>query len=252
VDNYQGKQFWIIGATSGIGRALAVSLCNRGARVIASGRTEDALKSLAIECSHLSGEIIPLPIDLAEDNALPSALASIQTQNPLPDSVVYLAAYYQPGPISDITKDNLSQSLSINLRAAIELVQTILPSFLERGHGQIAITASVAGFCGLPNGQPYSATKAALINFVESLNTEVKAKGIDVRLINPGFVDTPMTKKNSFDMPEVITAELAGEEIAEALGKTGFEIHFPKKFTRKMKILRALPYSLYFKLIKRL
>ena len=130
------------------------------------------------------------------------------------------------------------------------MIETVLPLLLAQGGGQITLCASVAGYRGLPKSQPYGATKAGLINIAESLAAEVP-KQIDVRVINPGFVESRLTDKNDFKMPMRISPEKAAKAIADGLNKPGFEIHFPKAFTRIMKLLSYLPNSLYFALMRR-
>ena len=134
----------------------------------------------------------------------------------------------------------------------LNCLHAVLPILQRQKSGQIALCGSVAGYRGLPNAQPYGATKAAIINLAESLKLETAGSGIDVRVINPGFVRTPMTDKNSFDMPMIISPEQAARSLADQLAGSGFEIHFPKKFTWAMKILRLLPDALYFPIVRRM
>ena len=139
--------------------------------------------------------------------------------------------------------------LEVNVLGAFNIVQRVLPYMQEQGEGQIALCGSVAGYAGLPGGQPYSATKAAIINLAESLKAENPA--LDIKLINPGFVKTPLTDKNDFQMPMMLSAEQAAVEVAQGLLSRRFEIHFPKKFTFLLKTLKWLPHGLYFYLVKR-
>lgn len=138
----------------------------------------------------------------------------------------------------------------MNLLGAFTLIDSVLPILKQQRSGQLALCGSVAGYNGLPGGQPYSATKAAVINLAESLKAENPQ--LDIKVINPGFVKTPLTDKNSFQMPMMVSPEYAAQAIAEGLLKRGFEIHFPKKFTLLMKLLRILPRGLYFFLVSKL
>lgn len=246
---YENRRIWIIGATSGIGKALAVELAIKGAEVIASGRNSAKLDALV---RAVNGHIEALPIDVAEEGAIASAIEMMNQSENLPDSIIYMAGFYEPGAVENISKEHFEQTLRVNLWAPIELVRLVAPIFYKRGSGQIALAASVAGYGGLPNGQPYSATKAALINLAESLYLEAAPKGVDIKLINPGFVATPMTDKNEFPMPNIISTEDAAKEIAIGLQRRNFEIHFPKRFTSKLKLLQLLPYRLYFKIVGRI
>jgi len=239
LSDFKDQSIWIIGASSGIGAALARELSARGAKIFLSARQEGKLQSLARE---LGPDHQSLPLDAAQPGAIAAAFTTISTRKI--DRVIYLAATYEPGKISAMDMDHARQMIAVNLTGALEMLHTILPVMEAKGHGQIALCGSVAGYTGLPGGQPYSATKAAIINLAESLHAEMKSKNIDVKLISPGFVETPMTDKNNFDMPAIISPESAARYIAQGLQSKTFEIHFPKKFTFFMKLLRILPYGL--------
>ena len=251
---YHGKRVWIIGASSGIGYALALELASLGAHVIASARNNVSLLQLATDAKarDVPNDIEPLQLDVAQEGALSKAIENMVSENALPDTVIFLAGFYQPTSIHTIDAEDLHHTLRVNLWAALEMCRLITPLFYERTSGQIAIAGSVSGYRGLPKGQPYSATKAALMNFAESLYVESKPQGVDVKLISPGFVQTPLTDKNTFTMPDIISAEEAAKLISDGLSKKDFEIHFPKRFTRKLKFLRVLPAKLYFKLAQKL
>lgn len=245
---YSGERIWIIGASSGIGKALALEFAARGANVIASARNQESLQALSSQSECIES----MPLDVAEEGALASAVERLKGVRSFPDRILFVAAFYQPSSIDRIESADLHATIRVNLWAVIELARLVMPQFYAQGTGQIALVASVAGYRGLPKGQPYSATKAALINFAESLHLEAKPKGVDVKLINPGFVETPMTDKNNFSMPSLISTEEAAIHVTEGLLARGFEIHFPKRFTRKLKLLRLLPYKIFFKLAENL
>lgn len=241
MNDYAGKTVWIIGASSGIGHALAHTLHARGSTLVLSARNENALNNLN---TSLGGGHKVLAFDV-EDQA---AFAKVFSQLEKIDITLYLAAAYKPGEIADVTQEDVAHVLSINLEGAFTLLRYLLPRYKTQGYGQIALCGSVAGYKGLPKGQPYSATKAAIINLAESLRAEVADDNIDVKLISPGFVKTPLTDKNDFEMPMMIKPEDAARAIADGLLGKGFEIHFPRKFTILMKIIGMLPYALYFPL----
>jgi len=141
--------------------------------------------------------------------------------------------------------------LETNLHAVIGAVAAVVPTLLAQKQGAIGIVASVAGYGGLPKALVYGASKAALINFTETLYLDLHGRGLGVYLINPGFVRTPLTARNDFTMPHLIDADRAAREIVAGLGRGEFEIHFPKAFSRKLKLLRLLPYRWYFAAIRR-
>ncbi|MEM9468946.1 MAG: SDR family NAD(P)-dependent oxidoreductase [Pseudomonadota bacterium] len=243
-----GKNIWLIGASSGIGETLAKELHYRGATLILSARSEDKLAEVR---KNLGGQHHILPLDVSDYEAVKKAAEVVKNQTRSIDSVINLAAIYEPTAVQDIDTDFMHKTVSVNLSGMFHVVQSVLPMMREQDYGQIALCGSVAGYRGLPNGQPYSATKAAVINLAESIRAEEGDK-LDIKLISPGFVETPMTDKNQFEMPMKIQPEEAAKAIADGLTKKGFEIHFPKKFTLIMKFIRLLPASFYFALAKKL
>lgn len=247
MDNFEGKHIWIIGASSGIGCALAQELSRQGATLALSARSEDKLNTLKEE---LSGAHKVFPVDVTDLKKLKATADEIMGNFEKLDSVIYLAALYNPGPLYELDIEKTHMLVNVNLNGAFNLLHAILPHFKKHGKGQIALCGSVAGYRGLPKGQPYSATKAAIINLAESLKAEEPT--LDIKLISPGFVKTDLTAKNDFDMPMMIEPEDAAKAIANGLLKKNFEIHFPKKFTFLMKILQILPAFLYFKIAKRM
>ncbi len=237
--SYKDKNIWIVGASSGIGEALARELAQRGAHIILSARSEDKLKAIN---ESLGGAHSVIPVDAGSADDLLAAAKKIQSL----DSVIFMAALYAPH--SKKTKDIgfIHDMLTVNIGGAFNTVNAVLPIFEKQGFGQICLCGSVAGYRGLPYGQPYCATKAATINYAESLKIELEDKNIDVKVISPGFVKTPLTDKNDFSMPMMIGAEVAAKAICKDLLSSKFEIHFPKKFTYIMKTIDVLPRWLYF------
>jgi len=154
-------------------------------------------------------------------------------------------------PVEQFDRDLFRQLLDVNYMGAVNLLDVILPDWTERGHGQILLTASLAAYRGLPRSAPYSASKAALLNMAESLHLELKAKGVLLRVINPGFVRTPLTDKNNFNMPSLMEPDEAAHAIITQLDNTQFEIRFPPRFAFVMNVLRILPYRLYFWITRR-
>ncbi|TNJ41453.1 SDR family oxidoreductase [Phaeobacter sp. B1627] len=231
----EAETIWIIGASDGIGAALARAYARRGARLILSARSGEALQDLA---TTLGTGHIALPLDVADRATIEAAAARIAQIGPL-DRVVHLAALYDPGKISDLAPDTATQIIAVNLTGSFHIAQ-IAPPLLRKG-GQLALCGSVAGYFGLPQGQIYSATKAAVINLVQSLRAEMGGR-CDVRLINPGFVDTRLTRRNDFHMPAMVTPQEAAQAIIDGLNGKRFEVHFPRRLTWPLKLLRILPY----------
>tara|TARA_B100000780_G_scaffold269848_1_gene229048 strand:+ start:2236 stop:2988 length:753 start_codon:yes stop_codon:yes gene_type:complete len=248
MNDFQDKTIWIIGASSGIGAALARELSHRGAHLILSARREEELKVLN---RTMGGGHTVRALDIADAATTRQVADDLVAAGHDLDGVIFLAALYSPhdGKTKDI--EMIHKMLDVNLGGAFNTVHAVQPYFEKRGKGQIVLCGSVAGYRGLPTGQPYCATKAAIINLAESLHVDLGRKNIDVKVICPGFVRTPLTDKNDFKMPMMIEPEEAARAIARGLQSRAFEIHFPKGFTYIMKFVRLLPNWLYFKLIKR-
>lgn len=244
-DAPQTERIWIIGASDGIGKALAKAYHDRGATLILSARSENKLNDLR---DSLNPKHEVVTCDVSDLGSLKAAAAQIAASGPL-DRVIHLAALYDPGKVMDLDPEMAAKIITVNLTGAFYLCQ-IAPPLLRQG-GQLAITGSVAGYIGLPQGQIYSASKAGVINLIESLRVEMAGR-IDTRLISPGFVDTQLTEKNNFDMPFMIRPEDAASRIVKGLDSRRFEIHFPRRLTMILKLLRVLPYWAALPLTRRL
>ena len=244
IKDWSGKRVWLVGASAGIGAALAQALAAKGARLALSSRRLASLEALQIPGALL------LPCDSTQPDTLTAARDELVAAWGGVDLVVYLAGAYEPMQAHTLDVAVLEQVVDVNFYGAVRLTATAMPE-LKAGGG-IALVASVAGYSGLPKALAYGAGKAALIHFAEGLYMDLKSKGIGVWVINPGFVSTRLTAKNDFKMPALITPEQAAADIIDGLASGAFEIHFPKRFTRVMKLLALLPYWLYFPLVKRM
>ncbi|MBI3148952.1 MAG: SDR family NAD(P)-dependent oxidoreductase [Betaproteobacteria bacterium] len=244
---WRHQRVWLLGASSGIGEALARALVAQGAQVALSARRAERLDALAQELPNT----LSLPCDAADPQSLALAAEKVLATWGGVDLAVYLAGDYQPMRAWDYDHSVAERLLAVNLLGAMAFAAALTPILLRQGRGQIAFVSSVAGYRGLPKALAYGPSKAALSNFAEALYLDLAPRGLGVRLINPGFVATPLTAKNDFAMPALISPEQAAEEILRGLAGSGFEIHFPKRFTRWLKLLRLLPYRLYFPLVRR-
>lgn len=246
--DYKEKNVWIIGASSGIGLALAHELARRGARLALSARRQDALDNLKNELGTIH---VVFPLDVTDASAFIKIAVDVKDTLGQLDCVINLSAIYTPSSLANMNLVDARNIIDVNLMGTINTLQAVLPVLRAQGGGQIALCGSVAGYRGLPNAQPYAATKAAVINLAETARLEESKSGVDVRVINPGFVRTPMTDKNSFSMPMMISPEEAAQSIADGLLASSFEVHFPKIFTWIMKIVKIIPNRLYFRLFRR-
>lgn len=244
----KGRRVWIIGASSGIGAACARAMAERGVILALSGRRVQKLEELRASLAG-DGHII-LPCDVSDQASVAAARDAVVAQFPHLDSVLFMAAQYTADHEKQRDLNTIHQTVSTNLGGMFNVVDAVRSVFLAQGFGQIALTASVAGYRGLPYGQPYSATKAAIINYAESLKIEWEPQHIDVRVICPGFVKTDLTAQNGFTMPFIITPESAANSVIQGLQSNAFEIHFPKIMTCIMKFIDALPRPAYFVLAR--
>jgi short-subunit dehydrogenase len=249
IRDWHGKRVWIVGASTGIGAALAVRLARSGARVALSARSRDKLDVLAKE---LPGSLV-LPLDVRDAQAQADAYASIAAAWGGVDVTVFNAGTYSPMRADEFNLAHMDQHFAVNYHGVTNGLAAILPDYLKRAaeHPVIAIVSSVAGYRGLPRSLAYGPSKAALINLAETLYLDLSPRGIAVTLICPGFVDTPLTKQNDFKMPALISPEQAADEIVAGLARGEFEIHFPKRFTGWLKFLRHMPYGAYFAAIRK-
>jgi NAD(P)-dependent dehydrogenase (short-subunit alcohol dehydrogenase family) len=249
--NWHGKTVWLIGASSGIGQATASALHARGARVIVSARNAAALQ--AFEQAHPGSRALALDsTDAAQVAAVSAQVFAELAPGQTLDLVLYCAGYYKPQRATDYQLSEMLRHLQVNYTGALYMLDAVLPRLLAQGSGHISLVSSVAGYRGLPKSLAYGPTKAALTNLAETLHNDLAGRGIAVSVIHPGFVETPATSVNDFKMPALITSAQAATEIIAGWGRGEFEIHFPKRFTRWMKLLRILPNSLYFRAVRRL
>lgn len=251
ISNWQGKRVWLIGASTGIGRAVAQALHRRGANVIISARNAAALDEFVAQ--HPGSQALVL--DVTDKDAVSQASQSLQSVGFL-DMVCYCVGHYKPMRADTIDLDELLKHQQVNFAGALHVVSAILPSMLRsvnQGYApHLSLVASVAGLRGLPQSLAYGPTKAALINLAETLFLDLRPKGVAVSVVNPGFVDTPLTAQNNFPMPALITPEQAADAVLKGWQSGVFQMQFPRRFTWWLQLLRLLPYQCYFPLIHRI
>ncbi len=239
----EGKIFWLVGASAGIGKALAYRLAEEGTKVAISARSEDDLNAMAED---IGEACLPVPLDVTDPKTIAKARDHIFKQWDHIDAMVYLAGAYDPMSTKEMELEKVETFMDINVNGCLRVIDSIMPHFRDHNQGAVIITGSVAGYIGLPKAAGYGMSKAALNYLAEEMRIDYADTGIEVRLISPGFVKTRLTDKNDFKMPARITPEKAADYIVKGLKGNRFEIHFPKRFTFFMKLLRFLPYPLYF------
>ena len=249
ITDWHGLRVWVIGASSGIGEATAAALHARGAQLLVSARNAASLDAFVKRHSGGAGAQA-WPLDVTDAAGVKATAAAILAQGPL-DLVLYCAGHYSEMRATEIDMADLKKHLAINYTGVLHVIDAVLPAMTARGAGHISLISSVAGFRGLPKSLAYGPTKAALTNLAENLYLDLEPLGLGVSVIHPGFVQTPLTAQNDFTMPALITPEQAAQAMIAGWAKGDFDIHFPKRFTRVMKLLRLLPYRAYFPAVRR-
>lgn len=235
--DWRGKTVWLVGASSGIGEATAHALHGLGARVVVSARQVGPLDKFVMQ--HTNSQALSL--DVTDALAVQQATQTLLAQGPL-DCMVYCAGHYRAMRADAMDLTDMKRHMDINYMGALNVLDAVLPAMLAARQGHISLIGSVAGYAGLPNSLAYGPTKAALINLAETLYLDLHPKGIGVSLVSPGFVQTPLTANNHFEMPALLTPAQAAQAMVTGWAKGQFEIHFPRRFTLWLKTLRLLPY----------
>ena len=243
------KTIWITGASSGIGKSLALKFANEGWQVAASARREDLLNQL----SESNQNISPFPLDVTSRENCEEIFEKIKNKFESIDTCFFSTGTWDPKKEKEIDIDQMKKIMEVNFFGTLNCIKAVEMYFKEKKNGNISIVSSIAGYRGLPNSTGYGASKAALNNLAESLYFDFGRYNVRVSLISPGFIKTPMTDKNQFKMPFLKTPEFAAEKIYNGLiNGSSFEIDFPKELTLILKFLKILPDSVYFKLIRKL
>lgn len=255
---WAGKSAWLVGASSGIGRAVADALHAQGATVFVSARNAAALDAWVAQHPGADARgrarAVALPLDVSDPEAVRAAARAVAAHAP-PDLVLYCAGHYRALRADAFDLGEMLRHQQINYVGALHVLDAVLPSLRAHaaagGSAHLSLISSVAGYRGLPNGLAYGPTKAALTNLAETLYLDLRDQGVGVSVVNPGFVETPLTAQNEFRMPALITPEEAASAMLAGWARGDFEIHYPKRFTRWLRLLRVLPYRLYFPLVRK-
>ena len=243
-----GQRFWLVGASAGIGRQLAMRLAEEGTSVAASARDGDALEQLVAEMPPVQtakGGHVAVRMDVTDPAGAVEAFGKVGEV----DGVIYCAGAYEPMSARRPDLRALENIVDVNLTGALLVLAACVPAFCQRGSGRILLVGSLAGYRGLPGAWGYGATKAALIHLAENLRCDLRGVGVGVQVCNPGFVATRLTDKNRFRMPFLLSPEAAAERIVRGMNKNRFEIAFPFPMAAAFRILAALPRPLYFRLL---
>lgn len=241
MNNWQGKRYWLVGASEGLGRAVAHKLSAAGAEVIVSARSEDRLKTLVAELPSKASYVIVDVADRAQVEAAAQEVGQI-------DGMIYLAGVYWPMKSGDWDNEKADLMGEINFLGASRVVGSVIGGMVKRGSGHIVLTGSLSGFRGLPGAIGYASSKAGMMALAESMHADLRTSPIKVQLVNPGFIKTRLTEKNDFSMPFIMTAEEAANEVFDHMNTDGFKKSFPLLFSWVFRGSQFLPDWVYYRL----
>ena len=242
------KVIWITGASSGIGKSLAIKFANEGWQVAASARRENLLKEL----SNTNSNIHSFPLDVTDSEKCKDVSTEIINKLENIEICIFCTGIHDPKSEKNLDLEKVRKIMEVNFFGTVNSINSVYDYFKKKRSGHISMVSSVAGYRGLPAGGAYCASKSALTTFAESLYFDLKRSNVRVSVVSPGFIKTPMTDQNDFPMPMIKSPEFAADEMFKGLTQSNaFEIHFPKQFTFIMKILKIMPNWLYLKLIKK-
>lgn len=231
--NFKGKSVWLIGASEGLGRDVAKLLDAQGAKLFLSARNETLLRDL---CNELN-DAVSLPLDVTHAESLQLAYNQIDRL----DIMIYNAGAYDPMPTQNWDTNKALRMIDVNLNGCMRAIGITLPDMLKRDSGKIVLIGSLSAYGGLPKAIGYGASKAAVASIAETMRHDLKGTGIDVQLINPGFIKTRLTDKNDFKMPQLLTPRQAAEHVIKGMKRNTFRYDFPWPFSRIIKFFTNLP-----------
>lgn len=239
--NWRGKRYWLIGASDGLGAALAQLMSEAGAELILSARSEDKLITLA---GRLPGKAQVQAVDVSDTE---SVRAAAQAIGPV-DGVVFFAGVYWPMSATEWDADNATAMADINFTGLVRVMGAVVPEMVARDNGHIVITGSLSGFRGLPGAIGYAASKSGVMALAESMQCDLHKTGVRVQLANPGFIKTRLTDKNEFNMPFIMEPEDAAQAMFRHMNTERFKLSFPRVFSWVFRLSQFLPDWLYFRL----
>lgn len=239
--DFQGKRYWLVGASEGLGLALAKRLARAGAQVILSARSADRLAEAVVA---VGPQATALPCDVADSASVQAAAMSLGDL----DGVVFLAGVYWPTKAQDWDAKAVETMIDVNLTGCARVMAAVVPGMVVRNRGHVVITGSLSGFRGLPGAIGYGASKAGCMSLAESMHCDLRGTGVRVQLANPGFIRTRLTDKNDFKMPQIMEPDAAAEIMFAHMDRGGFSRSFPTPFQWVFRLSQFLPDSLYYRL----
>lgn len=227
------ETYWLVGASEGIGAALAQEMDAAGFRLVLSARSEDRLAQVA---AGLSQEPRLVPLDVTD----PASVSAAQEMAGEVDGIVYLAGAYWPMRAQEWNAEQVETMIDVNFTGGARVLGAVLPGMVTRDRGHVVIVGSLAGFSGLPGAIGYGASKAGLMHLGLDMQKDLRGTGVHVQIVNPGFVRTRLTDKNDFSMPFVMETDAAARRVLRAMRLSARVSSFPALFALWFKLRRAL------------
>lgn len=242
--DWAGKRYWLIGASEGLGRALAHRMSRAGVELLLSARNAERLADLSAE---LPGPSQTLALDVANDKSVAQAARAAGEV----DGIVYLSGVYWPMAAQDWDVDKVTQMFDVNLTGAARVLGHVVPDMVARDKGHVVLTGSLSGFRGLPGAIGYAASKAGVMALAECMQADLHKTGVEVQVVNPGFIRTRLTDKNDFSMPFLMEADAAAQVMFDHMGTHRFKSSFPTMFSWVFRLSQFLPDALYYRIFGR-
>ncbi len=238
---WKRRRYWIVGASEGLGRALAFEMSRAGADLVLSARSADRLAAL---CAELPGKAVAMPVDVSDRASVEAAAAAAGEI----DGAVYMAGVYWPMKATAWNAAEVETMCDINFTGAARVMGALVPGMVARGRGHLVLCGSLSGFRGLPGAIGYGASKAGLMHLAETMRVDLKRTGVEVQLVNPGFIRTRLTEKNDFTMPFIMDADTAARHFFAQMNRKSFSANFPRGFAALFRASQFLPDWLYYRL----
>ncbi|MFC3614725.1 SDR family NAD(P)-dependent oxidoreductase [Lutimaribacter marinistellae] len=239
--DWAGKRYWLVGASAGLGEALARHMSRMGIRLVLSARSEDELNSLSQE---LPGPSEVVTMDVSDPDSVRAAAERVGEV----DGLIFLAGAYWPMKTQAWDFEQANIMADVNFTGMMRVMGVAVPSMVARDAGHIVITGSLSGYRGLPKAIGYAASKAGVMRLAECMHADLRNTGVRVQLVNPGFIRTRLTDKNDFNMPFLMEADEAAARIFEHMCTDRFRRDFPMRLSAIIGLGRMLPDWLYYRL----
>ncbi len=241
--DWRGKRYWLVGASDGLGEALAGVLSRAGAEVVLSARSEDKLQAVA---DSLPGKARVVSLDVSDND---SVIAAAQAVGDI-DGVVHLAGVYWPFGAKEWDAGQANAMADVNFTGLVRVMGQVVPKMVQKDDGHIVVISSLAGLRGMPGSIGYAASTAGTMSLVECMYADLRKTGVKVQVANPGFIKTRLSAKNDFNMPFLMEPEDAAREVFEHMNTGAFKKSFPWAPSLMLRLRQFLPDGIYYRLFR--